>query len=135
MSGAGKKLTVVMALLAVSAAMVYGTWLAVDDMRAKPMVAQVTVTSEALCVVNDSGFLWQHPTFTINKVFVSVAPHQKVEPGARQCLPLDSFVEKTDGRLVRLDAPVREVAAVATRPSRFRRVNAERRISARWTIE
>jgi hypothetical protein len=74
MTLAVKKTLVAIALFAVSAAMVYGTWLAVDDMRAKLMVAQVTVDGGAVVVVNDGDFAWSDAQFVVNGTYRAAAP-------------------------------------------------------------
>jgi hypothetical protein len=134
-SGITRRVATALTLFAVSAAMVYGTWLAVDDMRAKPMVAQVTIAGDALCVANDSGFTWLTPSVTINGTFVASSVPLDLATGATACLPLDTFVDDQGRDLASTGEPVREVTATASRRSRFGTFNAERRISGRWPFK
>jgi hypothetical protein len=129
-----KKALVAIALVAVSAAMVYGTWLAVDDMRAKPMVARVTVDGGAIVVVNDGDFAWSDAQFVVNGTYRATTP-DALAPGARQVIPLTAFVDK-DGRAA--DAAgdaVRDVTATATRHSRFGTFNTDRPTTGHWLLD
>ena len=133
-AGATRRLATALTLFLVSAAMVYGTWLAVDDMRAKPMVARVTVANGALVVVNDGDFAWSGAVFVLNGTFTADAP-ATLAPGAQQTLPLGAFVDR-DGRPPDLQRdPVRDVTARATRHSRFGAFNTDRPTTGRWVID
>ena len=139
-SGARTRLITALTLLVVSAAMVYGTWLAVDDMRAKPMTAQVTIGHQgelpALEMVNTSDFTWLNVTVTINGTFkTGVELEGPFEPRARLSIPLHTFVDDQDRNLIGAGEPVREVTARATRRSRFPRVNVDRPTSGRWPVD
>lgn len=128
-----KKTLVAVSLVVVSAAMVYGTWLAVDDMRAKPMVARVGVEGGAVVVVNDGDFAWSDAQFVVNGTYRAAAP-DTLAPGARQVLALTAFVDR-DGRSA-ADAgdPVHDVTATATRHSRFGTFNTDRPTTGRWLL-
>lgn len=134
MTPAQKKAFVAIALFTVSAAMVYGTWLAADDMRAKPMVAQVTVENGTLVVVNHGDFAWSDAVYVVNGTFRGEAPGT-LAPGARQMLALSTFTDK-DGRTAGAPGdPVRDVTGRATRHSRFGTFNTDRPTTGRWRIE
>jgi hypothetical protein len=129
-----KKTIVAITLVVVSAAMVYGTWLAVDDMRAKPMVAQVTVEGGAIVVVNGGDFAWSDAQFVVNGTYRAAVPGT-LAPGARQVLALTTFVDK-DGRTAGAAGdPVRDVTATATRHSRFGTFNTDRPTTGRWLLD
>ena len=139
-SGARARLITALTLLVVSAAMVYGTWLAVDDMRAKSMTAQVTIGHQgelpALEMVNTSDFTWLNVTVTINGTFKSgVELEGPFEPRARLSIPLHTFVDDRDRNLIGTEEPVREVTARATRRSRFPTFNVNRPTSGRWPFD
>ena len=139
-SGARTRLITALTLLVVSAAMVYGTWLAVDDMRAKPMTAQVTIGHHgelpALEVVNTSDFTWLNVTVTINGTFeTGHVIEGPFEPGAMVRVPLHTFVDDQDRNLMGTKEPVREVTARATRISRFPTFNVNRPTSGRWPFD
>ncbi len=129
-----KKTLVAIALFAVSAAMVYGTWLAVDDMRAKPMVARVTVDGGAIVIVNAGDFAWSDARFVVNGTHRADVP-ATLAPGERQVIALTAFVDK-DGRAVgTTGGPVRDVTATATRHSRFGTFNTDRPTTGRWLLD
>lgn len=133
-AGAARRLATALTLFLVSAGMVYGTWLAVDDMRAKPMVARVTVANGALVVVNDGDFAWSGAVFVLNGTYRADAP-APLAPGAQQTLPLATFVDR-EGRAPDLQRePVRDVTATATRHSRFGTFNTNRPTTGRWPID
>lgn len=127
-----KRLLVVALLLAVSAAMVWGTWAAIDDLRPKAMTAQITVSGDALSIVNTSGFAWTDAVFTINGTFHASAP-QRTEHGAALAVRLDGFVDDR-GQPFPAGDTVREVTAVATRHSALGRVNGARPTSGRFPL-
>ncbi len=128
-----KKTLVAIVLFAVSAAMVYGTWLAVDDMRAKPMVAQVSVDGGAVVVVNAGDFAWSDAQFVVNGTYRAAAP-AALAPGERQVIALTAFVDR-DGRAAgSTGEPVRDVTATATRHSRFGTFNTDRPTTGRWLL-
>lgn len=130
---ATRSLATLIGLVVVSAAMVYGTWLAVDDMRAKPMVAQVTVADGAVLIVNEGDFAWSDAVFVVNGTYRAAAP-ATLAPGGRQVIALSSFVDK-DGRTAGSPGdPVREVTATATRHSRFGTFNTDRPTTGRWLM-
>lgn len=129
-----KKTLVAMALFAVSAAMVYGTWLAVDDMRAKPMVAQVTVDGGAVVVVNDGDFAWSDAQFVVNGTYRADAPATLV-PGERQAIALTAFVDRDGRTAAGAGDPVHDVTATATRHSRFGTFNTDRPTTGRWLLD
>ena len=58
-----------------------------------------------------------------------------LEPGATACLPLGTFVDGQGRPWSALGEPAREVTITAFRRSRFRTVNAERRVSGRWPLD
>ena len=133
-ASATRRLATAVTLFLVSAAMVYGTWLAVDDMRAKAMVARVTVASGAVVIINDGDFAWSDAVFVVNGTFRAEAPGT-LAPGAQQTIALGTFVDR-DGR--RADAPgtrVGDVTATATRHSRFGTFNTDRPTTGRWLID
>lgn len=117
-------------LLLVSAAMVYGTWLAVDDMRAQPMMARVTVAAGAVTIVNTSEFTWSDTVFTVNETFRAPASGD-IWPGRTLVLPLSSFVDPAGLST----GSVREVAATSTRKARFSTFNTDHATTGRWPIE
>ncbi len=121
-------------LLLVSAAMVYGTWLAVDDLRAKPMAARVTVAAGAVTVVNTSAFTWSDTVFTVNETFRTAAPGA-IEPGRTLVLPLTAFADSNGRPASSSTDPVREVGATATRKARFRTFNTDHASTGRWLVE
>lgn len=127
-----KRLAVLVLLLVVSAAMVWGTWAAIDDLRPKAMAAQIAVSGDALSIVNTSGFAWTDAVFTINGAFSARVP-QRLEHGAALVVRLDSFVDDR-GQHLPAGEPVREVTAVATRHSALGRVNGARPTSGRWPL-
>ena len=128
-----KKTLVAIVLFAVSAAMVYGTWLAVDDMRAKPMVAQVSVDGGAVVVVNAGDFAWSDAQFVVNGTYRAAAP-AALAPGERQVIALTAFVDR-DGRAAgSTGEAVRDVTATATRHSRFGTFNTDRPTTGRWLL-
>jgi hypothetical protein len=128
-----KKTLVAIALFAVSAAMVYGTWLAVDDMRAKPMVARVSVEGAAVVVVNDGDFAWSDAQFVVNGTFRAAAP-DTLAPGARQAIALTAFVDRDGRTAASAGDPVRDITATATRHSRFGTFNTDRPTTGRWLL-
>lgn len=119
-------------LLVVSAAMVWGTWAAIDDLRPKAMTAQVTASGGALSIVNTSGFAWTDAVFTINGTYSTRVP-QRTEHGAALVVRLDSFVDDHGQPFPAGDA-VRELTAVATRHSALGRVNGARPTSGRFPL-
>ena len=133
MTLAVKKTLVAIALFAVSAAMVYGTWLAVDDMRAKLMVAQVTVDGGAVVVVNDGDFAWSDAQFVVNGTYRAAAPGT-LAPGARQVLALTAFVDRHGNSAASAGGPVHDVIATAIRHSRFGTFNTDRPTTGRWLL-
>ena len=128
-----KKTVVAMALFAVSAAMVYGTWLAVDDMRAKPMVAEVTVDGAAVVVVNAGDFAWSDAQFVVNGTYRAAVP-ATLAPGERQAIALTAFVDRDGRAAAGTGEPVRDVTATATRHSRFGTFNTDRPTTGRWLL-
>lgn len=129
-----KKTLVAIALFAISAAMVYGTWLAVDDMRAKPMVARVTVDGATVVVVNDGDFAWSDAQFVVNGTYRADAP-ATLAPGARQVIALTAFVDRDGRTAASAGDPVRDVTATATRHSRFGTFNTDRPTTGRWLLD
>ena len=121
-------------LLLVSAAMVYGTWLAVDDMRAQPMMARVTVAAGAVTIVNTSRFTWSDTVFTVNEAFRAPSSGD-IWPGRTLVLPLSSFVDGAGRPAGPSTGPVREVAATSTRKARFSTFNTDHATTGRWPIE
>ncbi len=121
-------------LLLVSAAMVYGTWLAVDDLRAKPMAARVNVAAGAVTIVNTSAFTWSDTVFTVNEIFRTEA-RGAIEPGDTLVLPLGAFADSNGRPASSSTEPVREVAATATRKARFRSFNTDHASTGRWLVE
>jgi len=113
--------------------MVYGTWLAVDDMRAKLMVAQVTVDGGAVVVVNDGDFAWSDAQFVVNGTYRAAAPGT-LAPGARQVLALTAFVDRDGRSAASAGGPVHDVTATATRHSRFGTFNTDRPTTGRWLL-
>jgi len=138
MTSAGRKALVAVTLLAVSAAMVYGTWLAVDDMRAKPMMAQAAIGHRGdlvtLEIVNTSDFAWHDTTFTVNGRYRIVWP-EPVEPGGTLGLTLVRFLDASGTALPWPEEPARELSATTTRRPRFARVNRTRVATGRWPFE
>ncbi len=128
-----KKTLVAIALVAVSAAMVYGTWLAVDDMRAKPMVAQVTVEAGAIVVENGGDFAWSDAQFVVNGTYRAAVP-ETLAPGARQTIALSAFVDRDGRSAASAGEAVRDVTATATRHSRFGTFNTDRPTTGRWLL-
>ncbi len=118
-------------LVGFSAAMVYGTWLAVDDMSAKPIAGTVTVDSGALRVVNTSGYAWTDARLVVDGVFTAPVVAGPIASGDDLRMPLTAFVDPA-GRPA--GAP-REVAITVTRVPRFPKVNRARTASGTWPLD
>lgn len=117
-------------LVGFSAAMVYGTWLAVDDMGAKPIAGTVTIEGDALRIVNTSDYSWTDARLTADGAFAAPVVAGPVAPGGEFRVPIASLVDPS-GRAV--SAP-REVAIAVTRVPRFPKVNRARTASGTWTL-
>lgn len=117
-------------LVAFSAAMVYGTWLAVDDMGAKPMAGDVRLAGDALRVVNTSDFAWIDVRMTIDGVYVAPVEAGPVTPGGELRVTLARFVDASG----RTPPTPREVAIAVTRVPRFPKVNRARTASGTWLL-
>lgn len=117
-------------LVGFSAAMVYGTWLAADDMGAKPMAGTVTVEGEALRVVNTSDYAWTDARLVIDGAFAAPTVAGPVPAGGEFRVPIAAFVD-TAGRPA---TSPREVAIAVTRVPRFPKVNRARTASGTWTL-
>lgn len=133
-AGTRRRLATALTLFLVSAAMVYGTWLAVDDMRAKPMRAQVTLAADGLTVTNRGDFTWRSAIFTVNGTFRAEVP-APLAPGATTVIPLAAFVDASARALGASGERVRDVTARATRQSRFGTFNTDRPTTGRWLLE
>ena len=112
-------------LLAVSTAMVYGTWLAVDDMGAKPLVAHVTMRDGVVEVANDGAYTWQDARLTLNGEFVCTSD-QPTAPGAAVRIAVAGCLNTAGAKLDWPRVGVRDVAVAVTRVPRFPRVNRAR---------
>ena len=117
-------------LVGFSAAMVYGTWLAVDDMSAKPIAGTVTVDGGVMRVVNTSGYAWTDARLVVDGVFTAPVVAGPVAAGDDLSVPLTAFVDPA-GRSA--EAP-REVAITVTRVPRFPKVNRARTASGTWPL-
>lgn len=117
-------------LVGFSAAMVYGTWLAVDDMSAKPIAGTVTVDGGVMRVVNTSGYAWTDARLVVDGVFTAPVVAGPVAAGDDLSVPLTAFVDPA-GRSA--EAP-REVAITVTRLPRFPKVNRARTASGTWPL-
>lgn len=117
-------------LVGFSAAMVYGTWLAVDDMGAKPMAGTVAVEGDALRVVNTSDYAWTDARLVIDGRFAAPVVAGPVAAGGEFRVPIAAFIDAA-GRPV---ASPREVAIAVTRVPRFPKVNRARTASGTWTL-
>ena len=117
-------------LVGFSAAMVYGTWLAVDDMGAKPIAATVTIEGDALHVVNTSGYAWTDARLVVDGTFAAPVVSGPVGDGGEFRVPVAAFVDP-GGRAA--SAP-REVAIAVTRVPRFPKVNRARTASGTWPL-
>lgn len=117
-------------LVGFSAAMVYGTWLAVDDMGAKPMAGTVTVEGDALRVVNTSDYAWTDARLVIDETFTAPVVAGPVASGGEFRVPLASFVDRAG----RTPSSPRDVAIAVTRVPRFPKVNRARTASGTWTL-
>jgi hypothetical protein len=106
----------------------------VDDMRAKPMVARVTVDGGAVVVVNDGDFAWSDAQFVVNGTYRATAP-DTLAPGARQVLALTAFVDRDGRSAASAGEAVRDVTATATRHSRFGTFNTDRPTTGRWLLQ
>lgn len=123
-------LTVVL-LVGFCAALVYGTWLAVDDMAAKPMAGTVTVDGAALHVANTSGYAWIDVRLVIDGAFAAPAVAGPVVSGGEFRVPLAVFTDPAGAR----PAAPREVSITITRVPRFPKVNRARTASGTWTLD
>lgn len=117
-------------LVGFSAAMVYGTWLAVDDMGAKPIAGTVSIEGDTLRIVNTSDYSWTDARLTADGTFAAPVVAGPVAPGGEFLVPIAAFVDPA-GRGA--SAP-REVAIAVTRVPRFPRVNRARTASGTWTL-
>lgn len=117
-------------LVGFSAAMVYGTWLAVDDMSAKPIAANVTVDGGALRVVNTSGYAWIDARLVVDGAFAAPVEAGPIAAGDELRVPLTAFVDPA-GRPAEVP---RELAITVTRVPRFPKVNRARTASGTWTL-
>ena len=133
MSTGVRKFGVAAALLLVSSVMVYGTWLAADDMRAKPLVAQVTRQGNGVRIGNTGEYGWQGLTITVNGRYRQTVT-TTVEPGDAVSVPVTAL-RSADGDPWPSLEPVREVAVAVIRRPRFPKVNRERTASGTFIIE
>lgn len=133
MSTGVRKFGVAAALLLVSSVMVYGTWLAADDMRAKPLVAQVTTQGAAVRIGNTGEYGWQGLTITVNGRYRHTLT-TTVEPGAAVSVPV-AELRTADGAPWPSAEPVREVAVAVIRRPRFPKVNRERTASGTFVVD
>lgn len=117
-------------LVGFSAAMVYGTWLAVDDMSAKPIAATVTMEGDALHVVNTSGYAWTDARLLIDGTFAAPAVSGPIAAGGEFRVPVAAFVDPGG----RAPSAPREVSIAVTRVPRFPKVNRARTASGTWTL-
>jgi len=118
-------------LVGFSAAMVYGTWLAVDDMSAKPIAGSVTVDGGALRVVNTSGYAWTDARLVVDGIFAAPVVAGPIASGDDLRVPLSAFVDPAG----RPAAAPREVAITVTRVPRFPKVNRARTASGTWPLD
>lgn len=117
-------------LVGFSAAMVYGTWLAVDDMSAKPIAGTVTVDGGALRVVNTSGYAWTDARLVVDGAFAAPVLAGPIASGDDVRVPLSAFVDPA-GRPAKAPG---EVAITVTRVPRFPKVNRARTASGTWPL-
>ncbi len=117
-------------LVGFSTAMVYGTWLAADDMGAKPMAGTVTLDGDALRVVNTSDYAWTDARLVADGAFAAPVVAGPVAPGSEFRVPIAAFVDKTG----RPATSPREVAIAVTRVPRFPKMNRARTASGTWPI-
>ena len=108
-----------------------GTWLAVDDMGAKPLAGTVTVDGGALRVVNTSGYAWTDARLVVDGVFAAPVVAGPIASGDDLRVPLTAFVDRA-GRPA--EAP-HEVAITVTRVPRFPKVNRARTASGTWPLD
>ncbi|MFN7977339.1 MAG: hypothetical protein U0P30_04330 [Vicinamibacterales bacterium] len=117
-------------LVGFSAAMVYGTWLAADDMGAKPMAGTVTLEGDALRVVNTSDYAWTDARLVIDGAFTAPVVPGPVAAGAEFRVPVAAFADAGG----RAPSSPKEVAIAVTRVPRFPKVNRARTASGTWTL-
>jgi hypothetical protein len=129
-----RRVIVVTVLLGVSTAMVYGTWLAADDMRAKPLVAQVTMQDGLVTIENTGTYAWQDVRLTIDGEYVC-ALTDPVLPGTVVGTNLSGCLSAAGRRLDWPEVPARQVAVVVTRVPRFPRLNRARTASGTYPLE
>lgn len=129
-----RKALVVCALFAVSATMVYGTWLAADDMRAKPLVAHVTTKDGFAYIENTGEYAWQDVRLTINGEFVCTQS-EPAPPGAVIGVNLIGCRTAAGEPLDWPDVRVRDVAITVSRVPRFPLLNRARTASGTFALE
>lgn len=117
-------------LVGFSAAMVYGTWLAADDMSAKPMAGTVTMEGDTLRVVNTSDYAWTNARLVIDGAFAAPVVAGPVAAGGEFRVPVAAFVDAGG----RAPSSPREVAIAVTRVPRFPKVNRARTASGTWML-
>jgi hypothetical protein len=117
-------------LVGFSAAMVYGTWLAVDDMGAKPMAGTVTLEGDALHVVNTSDYAWTDARLVVDEAFTAPVVPGPVAAGGEFRVPLASFVDRAG----HTPSSPRDVAIAVTRVPRFPKVNRARTASGTFSL-
>jgi len=127
-----RKTVVTLGLITSSAAMVYGTWIAADDMRAKPLVAKVSAGDGRVRVENHSGFTWQAVRLTVNGRYADAGPRDgAVAPGA--VLDIDPRTLRDAAGATFPGEAVRELTISVRRVPRFPALNRERTASGTFT--
>lgn len=127
----GRRWLTLVVLVGFCAALVYGTWLAVDDMSAKPMAGTVRLDGGVVHVANTSGYAWIDVRLVIDGAFPAPAVAGPVADGGEIRVPLATFADTAGAH----PASPREVAITVTRVPRFPKVNRARTASGTWTLD
>jgi hypothetical protein len=129
-----RKTRVTTGLLLVAAVMVYGTWLAVDDMRAKPLAAAVRLQPGIVHLDNTGDYAWQELRLTLNGRFTATVPGP-VPAGRGVDAELAAFRDAGDQPLDWNRETLRELAVTVTRVPRFPLMNRGRTASGTFALE
>ncbi len=134
-----RKTLVVVGLLVVSTTMVYGTWLAADDMRAKPLVARVTMQDGFVRLVNTGDYAWQNLRLTINGEFAcdprARPASDAMPPGSTTAVNVAACLNAAGQRLDWPRVRARDVAVTVSRVPRFPLMNRARTASGTFALE
>lgn len=129
-----RKTIVALGLLLVATVMVYGTWLAVDDIRAKPLVAAARTQPGVVHIDNAGDYAWQEVRLTLNGRFTSILPGP-VAAGQGVDAELAGFRDAGGQPLDWTTESLHELAVTVTRVPRFPLVNRGRTASGTFSLE